>query len=181
MCRCCVGECSWEKHLWVCRKPKWAQGEVALWHGHQQRPQLIARGALELGRLFRLGHASRQGGQGLYLLMDQSLNTGYPWQGNNMGGSSLQPKAIFSQHFWQLRNECFHPERGYLSSLQGLACGFSLGGPRLFLVRWSIVPQVLYGHEDLPTHLYPQGKVRRGTCFSSFHLLSKFFPLGHDP
>ena len=96
---------------------------------HQQRPQLIARGALELKRLFRLGHASRQGGQGLHLLMDQSLNAGYPQQGNIItGGSSLQPKAIFSQHFRQLRNECFHPERGYLSSLRGLTCGFTVWG-----------------------------------------------------
>lgn len=86
-----------------CEGSKIVQGEkLALSNIYQQRPQLISWEVLELGWLFRVGHAFSLGGPGSACPctpLDQLLGAAYPQGGNNiLEGSSLQPRAISSQH-----------------------------------------------------------------------------------
>lgn len=86
-----------------CEGSKIEPGEkLALSNMYQQRPQLISWEVLELGWLFRVGHAFSLGGPGFAspsTLLDRLLGAGYPQRGNNIvEGSSLQPRAISSQH-----------------------------------------------------------------------------------
>lgn len=78
VCRCSTGEYSWGKLKRV-RKVTWSRKKLhcdAI-ESYLLRPQLVSRGALELGWLFRVHNASRQGDLWLHLLIDQSLHAGY--------------------------------------------------------------------------------------------------------
>lgn len=113
---------------------------------------------------------------GLCLLMDQSLDTGCLCWGNNIkGGGSLQPKALFSQHFWQLGKWVLHLEGGYLSGRPGLACGsIVLGVQALSSVLTYCSPSAVWSWRFTHTSVI-SGKGQTGTGFSFFSVLSKCF------